>query len=90
MIRVTGTLTCSSAEEADIVRTLLPDHVRLSRAEPGCLSFNVLSTDNPMVWRLDETFTNREAFDAHQARTRVSPWYRATATLGRDFTISEG
>ena len=37
MIIVAGTLTCSSPEEAAIVRTYLPEHIRLSRAEPGCL-----------------------------------------------------
>ena len=38
MITVTGTLTCANAEEADLVRTYLPEHIRLSRAEPGGLN----------------------------------------------------
>jgi quinol monooxygenase YgiN len=88
MIRVTGTLTCKNAEEADIVRAYLPDHIRLSRAEAGCLSFNVDPTHDPLVWRLDETFVDRAAFDAHQARTRASVWFKATANFGRDFLIS--
>lgn len=89
MITVTGTLTCATDAEAGIVRTLLPEHIRLSRAEPGCLSFNVSQTDNPFVWRLDESFTTREAFEAHQTRTRASAWYKASAGLTRDFTITE-
>ncbi len=88
MITVTGTLTCATSEEADIVRTYLPEHIRLSRAEPGCLSFNVYPTEDPLVWRLDESFTNREAFEAHQTRTRASAWYKATAHLKRDFKIT--
>jgi quinol monooxygenase YgiN len=87
MIHVTGTLTCTTAPEADIVRTHLPEHIRLSRAEPGCLSFNVDPTDDPMVWQLDETFVDRAAFEAHQARTRASAWYAATAHLTRDFQV---
>ncbi|MBA3909011.1 MAG: antibiotic biosynthesis monooxygenase [Rhodobacter sp.] len=89
MIRVTGTLSCRTAGEADFVRTHLPDHVRLSRSEPGCLSFNVDPTDDPLVWRLDETFTDRPAFQAHQTRTRASVWFAATSQLGRDFQVSE-
>jgi quinol monooxygenase YgiN len=88
MITLTGTLTCSSAEEADIVRTYLPEHIRLSREEPGCLTFNVVPTDDPLIWQLDESFTDRAAFEAHQARTRASDWYAATAHIGRDFHIT--
>lgn len=89
MIRVTGTLTCLTATEAEIVLARLPDHIRLSRAEPGCLSFNVDRTDDSLVWRLDETFTDRAALEAHQARTRASTWFAATAQLGRDFVVCE-
>lgn len=53
MIRVTGTLTCATTAEAVIVRARLPEHIRLSRAEPGCLSFTVEPTANPLVWRLE-------------------------------------
>jgi quinol monooxygenase YgiN len=89
MIRVTGILTCSTAEEADRVRTFLPDHIRLSRAEPGCLTFNVAPTDDPLVWRLDESFVDKAAFAAHQTRTGASDWFAATAHLGRDFHVTD-
>jgi quinol monooxygenase YgiN len=88
-LRITGTLTCATAADAALVRAHLPDHIRLSRAEPGCLSFNVDPTDDPRVWRLDETFADRAAFEAHQARTRASDWFRATAHLARDFSLEE-
>ena len=90
MIHVTGTLTCATAAEADIVRRHLPDHIILSRAEPGCLTFNVEPTASPLVWRLDESFADRAAFEVHQARTRASDWFAATAGLARDFTLREG
>lgn len=89
MIRVTGTLTCAMAADAALVRQYLPEHTRLSREEPGCLTFRVEPTDDPLVWRLDETFADRAAFDAHQARTRASAWFRETAELRRDFHIEE-
>lgn len=89
MIRVTGTLTCSTAEEADLVRLHLPEHIRLSREEPGCLSFNVEPTEDPLVWRLDESFTDRAAFKAHGERMRSSAWYAVTAGLARNFDVRE-
>lgn len=88
-LRITGTLTCATEAEAELVRQFLPEHIRLSRAEPDCLTFNVEPTENPLVWRLDESFVSREAFEAHQTRTRASDWFRATSGLTRDFQISE-
>jgi quinol monooxygenase YgiN len=89
MIHVTGTLTCATASDADIVRRHLPTHIALSRAEPGCLTFHVTQTTDPLVWHLDETFTDRAAFEAHQARTRASDWFRATAHIARDFRVTD-
>lgn len=89
MIRVTGTLSCTTAADAVLVRQHLPEHVRLSRAEPGCLTFRVDPTDDPLVWRLDETFADRAAFEAHQTRTRAADWFRITAHLRRDFHVAE-
>jgi quinol monooxygenase YgiN len=90
MIHVTGTLTCATEAEAEIVRRHLPTHIALSRAEPGCLTFNVDPTEDPLVWRLDESFRDRAAFEAHQARTRASEWFAATAGLARDFKVTGG
>ena len=88
MITVTGHLICTSTADVDLVQRLLPDHTRLSRAEAGCLSFNVVQTADPLVWQLDETFVDRTAFEAHQARTRASPWFTATRHLKRTFHVS--
>lgn len=89
MIHVTGTLTCATEADADIVRRQLPTHIALSRTEAGCLTFNVTPTEDPRVWRLVETFTDRAAFEAHQDRTRASDWFRATAHLARDFQVQD-
>jgi quinol monooxygenase YgiN len=89
MISVTGTLACATPDEAAIVRAYLPEHIRLSRAEPGCLKFNVVPTEDPLVWRLDEAFVDRQAFEAHQTRTRDSVWFQVSSNLGRDFQIEE-
>ncbi len=89
MIRVTGRLICATEADAKIVRAMLPDHIRLSRAEPGCLTFNVSPSADPLVWVLDESFVDRAAFEAHRDRTRTSAWFAATGGLTRDFHVEE-
>ena len=90
MITLTGLLRCTTAEEAARVRAHLPDHLRLTRAEPGCLSFDVTPTADPLVWQVRERFTDRPAFEAHQRRTAASVWASATAGIRRDYTLTEG
>jgi len=85
MTTLTGTLTCTSEAEADLVRTYLPEHIRLSRAEPGCVKFEVTTGENPLVWHLDEAFVDAAAFAAHQTRTKATIWPDKTAGLIRDF-----
>lgn len=88
MVKLSGLLICVTASEARIVSDHLAEHIRLTRAEPGCLSFIVELTDDPLVWRVDEAFTDQQAFDAHQTRTRGSDWFKATALIRREFQIS--
>ena len=89
MIHLTGTLTCTTADDLKIVETYLPDHIRLSLAEPGCLTFTVVQTANPMVWQLDESFVDQVAFDVHQSRTRASQWWQVSQHIARDFQITQ-
>lgn len=86
-VRLTGRLICTSEAEAETVRQHLPEHVRLTRAEPGCLSFEVEATDDPHVWRVEERFADRDAFLHHQERTRASRWGAATQGIRRDYSV---
>ncbi|MBS8228131.1 putative quinol monooxygenase [Vannielia litorea] len=88
-IHVTGRLVCKTEAEAEIARTHLPEHIRLSRAEPGNLRFDLTQGEDPMVWHLDELFESAEAFAAHQARTKDSAWGKASSGITREFTVSE-
>lgn len=89
MIHLSGQVICATDQDIETVRTFLPDHIRLSRAEPGCLSFEVCQTANPLIWSVKESFTDRAAFDAHQARTKASPWFAATGHIRRSYQIRE-
>lgn len=87
-IRLSGFLRCGSIEEVDLVKQYLPDHLSLTRAEPGCISFDVMQTEDALVWRVEELFIDRAAFDFHQQRTRASKWFYATSTIPREYKIT--
>jgi quinol monooxygenase YgiN len=86
-IQLTGWLVCRNAAEAAIVAAHLPKHIELTRAERGCLSFEVAATDDPLVWTVEERFATEEAFAAHQARVAGSEWGRSTAGIERQYEV---
>ncbi len=89
MMRLRGQLICVDEAEATVVRRHAPAHIAASRAEPGCLLFDLTPTDNPLVWEVMESFRTRADFDAHQTRTRASDWFAATRTIMRDYLVEE-
>ncbi|MDD7972613.1 putative quinol monooxygenase [Roseinatronobacter alkalisoli] len=88
-VALQGALRCADAAQADIVQRHLPEHIRLSRAEAGCLQFDVTPTDDPLVWAVSERFATRIAFDAHQRRVKASVWGQATAAIARSYTVTD-
>lgn len=87
-IQLTGQLRCASARQIETVRRFLPEHIRLTRAERGCLLFEVLPASEPGVWHVRERFEDADAFRAHQARVAQSEWGRATADIERAYEIT--
>ncbi|WP_368487296.1 putative quinol monooxygenase [Celeribacter sp. HF31] len=87
-ILLTGTMTCAP-DEVDHVLALLPEHIRLSRAEPGCLQFDLWQDEvRPTEFHVTEVFRDARAFDAHQDRTQSSDWWRVTHHMARNFKKS--
>ncbi|MEV7606084.1 antibiotic biosynthesis monooxygenase [Paenarthrobacter sp. NPDC089322] len=84
---LSGQLLCSDQEQVAVVAQHLPLHINLTRAEPGCLSFEVNPTQNPLIWQVDEQFKDAAAFRAHQQRVAESEWGRATADIERRYEI---
>lgn len=75
-------------DRAATVTQALPEHIALTRAEPGCLAFDVTpSPSEPNRFLVSEIFTDRAAFEAHQARAKASAWAEVTAGLPRHYTI---
>ncbi|MBI1172666.1 antibiotic biosynthesis monooxygenase [bacterium] len=89
MIRLRGRMVCVNQDELQALRRHLTEHVRLTRAEPGCLQFEIVPCDDPMIHEVLESFRDRASFDAHQARTRDSAWFAATRHILRDFRLEE-
>jgi quinol monooxygenase YgiN len=87
-VTLTGFLRCADQAEADRVRAALEAHIALTRAEPGCVSFEVTPTDDPLIWAVAEEFTDPAAFEAHQTRAAASDWARETAGITRDYKIT--
>ena len=85
LIALSGHLTCADMSQMMLALDLLPDHVALSRAEPGNLRFDLSQTEDPLIWRLDELFADAEAFAAHQARTKASEWGQRSKDIARAF-----
>lgn len=87
-VTLTGKLVCASPAEAEVVENLLPRHVLSTRAEPGCLFFEVARRGSSLVWDVTERFENGDAFRAHQVRTAESAWGLKTAAIRRDYTVA--
>ena len=72
------------------VTSELPRHIELTRAEPGCLVFEVTQDqNNAHRFNVYEVFSDRQAFDVHQARVRRSKWGEVTQRVARHYEISE-
>ncbi len=89
IVKLRGYLAVPDTDVA-LVQKYAPEHIRLSRAEPGCLKFDFWQDPtDPNKFLLDEAFVDREAFDLHTTRARASEWGQVSAHLERHFTIEE-
>lgn len=86
-VRLEGLLVCTTDAEAAAVVRELPRHVALTRAEPGCVLFEVVRTEDVLVWRVSEEFADAPAFRAHQVRAADSAWAEATAGIERRYVV---
>lgn len=77
-------------EKRDIAAPYLAEHIALTRAEPGCLFFD-LPPDPSTAGRyfVRESFKDRAAFEAHQRRNHASDWYVFSAGFPRAYDLTE-
>lgn len=86
-VRLSGQLVCHTQDQAETVRKNLELHIALTRAEPGCRSFKVTRTSNPLTWQVEERFEHAAALEAHQLRVISSDWGHATVGIERRYTV---
>lgn len=81
------------ARDKDIPRieAELPKHIELTLQEKGCIAFQVSQdTDNKNRFDVYEEFTDKKAFEAHQARAKASSWGQVSQNLERHYHVMEG
>ncbi|UTW45602.1 antibiotic biosynthesis monooxygenase [bacterium SCSIO 12696] len=72
------------------VEAELPRHIELTKAEKGCLDFQVTqSLENKRIFTVYEEFIDRAAFEYHQQRVKKSYWGTMAVNVERHYRISE-
>ena len=74
-VALSGLLICADLDQLKIVLEYVPAHIAASRAEPGCLFFDITQSDDPLIWRVEELFASEAALAAHTARTKACLLY---------------
>jgi quinol monooxygenase YgiN len=70
-------LTVRDEQKVEEIRGLLAEQGRLSRAEPGCLRFEVYHSQNdPKVFLLCERWESAEALDVHRTARAYKEIYQ--------------
>jgi len=81
MLVVTGTVTARPDSFEALLEAAL-EHVRRSRAEPGCLRHGVsIDAENPLTLVFYEEWEDRAALDAHFQRAASQDFMRTVGDL---------
>jgi len=71
----------------DAVLRALPEHIRRTRAEPGCIAFHVtLDPETRQRLLVAEAYVNNQSLAAHRARLARSPWAMFSRGLQRHYS----
>lgn len=75
-------------EQLEKVIAALSMHIELTRAEEGCLIFDVSQDDRcPTRFSVYEEFIDHDAFELHQHRVKNSDWGMLTRDVKRHYDI---
>ncbi|MEE9455100.1 MAG: antibiotic biosynthesis monooxygenase [Paracoccaceae bacterium] len=81
-----GLLVAETAAQRAVVDLYLDEHILLTRAEPGCLKFEVTKDEKRAgYYHVSEIFQSEEDFDFHQNRAKDSEWGQVSTPLERRF-----
>ena len=82
---ISGYADVPASDRADFARAL-PEHSRLTNAEPGCYYFDV--KPHPKIagrYIVNEVFEDERAYKAHIKRTNYTEWAKITRNLKRSY-----
>ena len=73
-------------EKTATILNALANHIELTRAESGCIFFNVVPCEKVQGrFLVSEAFVDQAAFDFHQERSKTSDWASVSAGLQRHY-----
>lgn len=71
------------------VQAVLPEHIKLTQKEQGCLVFRVSQdAENKNRFNVYEEFVNRAAFVTHQERVKHSRWGQVATNVERHYELN--
>jgi len=74
----------------DAISEAMPEHIRLTLEEPGCLSFKITpDKSDPLRFSVYEEFIDMAALKFHQKRSREGHWHEVTKNMERHFSIMD-
>jgi len=74
-------------EELETIKNKLNEHIEHTLNEDGCLEFDVTQDDSDeCIFHVFEKFLDNDAFNLHQARTKISDWGAVSKNVGRFYS----
>ncbi|MFL2825347.1 MAG: putative quinol monooxygenase [Alphaproteobacteria bacterium] len=71
-------------EELETIKNKLNEHIEHTLNEDGCLEFDVTQDDSDeCIFHVFEKFLDNDAFNLHQARTKISDWGAVSKNVER-------
>ncbi len=75
--------------ELTVVINELDNHIRLTRLEDGCLTFEATQNEeNPCRFDVYEEFRDQIAFERHQLRVKSSTWGKVSVNVERNYEVT--
>ena len=88
-ITLEGHIIVPSADLESVKNELL-NHIELTRAEDGCVIFEVAQdSNNKNRFNVYEEFVDQKSFSSHQQRVGQSAWGNITINVERHYQITE-
>lgn len=77
-------------EQIDLVKAELEKLIPISRAEPGCIDYDLhQDNEDPAHFLFYENWESRELWQAHMAQPHLADFLAATEGMVETFTVNE-